>query len=251
MGILMKQLDEITGRGPILSHLKSAIQGQIRFAITFGDSPRAEEFISQPLEIQDEAGEPKLVLDELVPHHGVLMAKRRGRLRCTYRLEKQLHLFEADLIDISTEPYVSLRIALPEVIIPNQQRRFFRIEPYMHAPVQLTALILPDLDQEPADLAKRCVVFDLSLGGISFNTEIPRAQLEVGTRIPRLDFQLPRGPIITAQAIIRSVRSNSGRFRHRIGTEFFMMDKVTRETLNRYIVNKQRTDIIKIKRELE
>ena len=58
--------------------------------------------------------------------------------------------------------------------------------------------------------------------------------------------------MIKSQFILRSIRANdAGHYHLRVGGEFFMLEPRMRETLNRYIIEKQRADIRRIKRELE
>ncbi len=58
--------------------------------------------------------------------------------------------------------------------------------------------------------------------------------------------------ILEFQAIICSVRRlRGGVHRHRMGVEYSMADDRFRDSLSRHITEKQRTDIRRLKRELE
>lgn len=235
----------------ILSHLGRVAQAQIHPAVTFGEEK--DEFLTQILEVNPNGKpEPHLVLDELVPQVGQVRAKRLGPIRCTYRLDGQPMIFATQILRVVTDPHPAVHVAIPDDVKEHQLRKHYRVEPSSQAPVEIAEITIPNVEGDPEEQAKRCVLHDLSLGGLAINTEIPRSHLDPGTRIPRIIFRLPDGKIFKVQAIIRTVRSNAARaYRHRIGLEFFMLEPHEREQLNDYVIEKQRADIRRIKRELE
>lgn len=242
--------EPIRDRDKIVEHLRTVLQAQIHITVTFPG--RREEFLTQLLDIEETArGRPTLVLDELTPAHGQRSAARERTAHCTHRLITTTWTWEAIIREVRVRPHPSVAVALPSEVGPLQARRSYRVEPSVHAPVRIEEIEIPTLDGDARDAAKRCVVLDLGLGGLAINTSIPRAHLDPGTVCRRVVIRLPQGPRIEASAVIRDVKANaSGLYRHRAGLEFVALDPESRETLNRYIIEKQRADIRAIKREL-
>lgn len=241
--------EPIRDREKIVEHLQAVLQAQIRFTVTFPG--RRTEFLSQIVGVESpEHGRPSLVLDELTPSEGQWHAGREKMLRCAYRLVSTAWAFDAIIRGVRGQPSPGVVIAAPTEIGPNQLRRHYRVEPSISAPVEIMSLRIPSLNDEPPAVARRCVLVDIGLGGISFNTSVPRAHLDPGTRCPNLVLMLPGGTRIECSLIIRSVRPNPvGNYRHRVGAEFFMLEPHCRESLGHYVVEKQRADIKAIKRE--
>lgn len=241
----------IRGREAIVLHLETVIQAQIHLAAEFEE--KGEEFLTQLLGFHTlEDGTQLLTLDEFVPRHGQARAAREERVRCSYRLNREPHFFWARIHSVTRAPEPTVRVELPVEVVPDQKRRHFRVEPFAHSPVEIIHLEVPGAGDDPQELARRCVLFDISLGGMAFNTDIPRSYLEPGTILPFIGIRLPNGEAFRARLVVRSVRRNpSGAYRHRVGAEFFLLEERARDLLNRYIVAKQRADIKKIKRELE
>ena len=245
------RLKTITGREKILHHLRRVIQAQIHPAVVFEE--KGEEFLTQILGIRGATGrDPLVVIDELVPRGGQAQARQMPNLQCTYRLNGDPFQFQAEIREVVESPVPSVVHGLPKEVVPHQQRRHFRVEPFTHSPVRILEIEVPEIEISPAEQAKRCAVFDISISGLAINTDLPRSRLEPGTEIPHVVVELPGEQRLEFQAIICSVRRLRGRVhRHRIGVECSMADDRSRDTLSRYITEKQRTDIRRIKRELE
>jgi c-di-GMP-binding flagellar brake protein YcgR len=245
------RLKTITGREKILHHLRRVIQAQIHPAVIFEE--KGEEFLTQILEIRGATGrDPLVAIDELVPRGGQTQARQMRSLRCSYRLNGDPFHFQAEIREVVDSPTPSVVLGLPKEVVPQQLRHHFRVEPFTHSPVRILEIEVPEIEIAPAEQAKRCAVFDISIGGLAINTELPRSRLEPGTEIPHVVVELPGEQRLEFQAIICSVRRlRGGAHRHRIGVEYSMADDRFRETLSRYIIEKQRTDIRRLKRELE
>jgi c-di-GMP-binding flagellar brake protein YcgR len=243
--------EPIRGRKEIVSHFRTLVQAQIHLTAVFEEN--GEEFLTQVLDVRTpRAGEATALLDELIPRHGQAIAARRTTLRCSYRLNRAPHVFASAIQQTVDAPHPGVLIALPEEVTVHQKRRHYRVVPFMNTPVVITEIRIPTLDQNERTLGRRCVVFDLSLSGLSFNTDIPRAHLSPGTLLPHLAVKLPTGESFATRAIVRTIqRLRTGNYPHRVGLEFFQLYEDAAETLNRYIVDKQRADIRKIKREYD
>jgi c-di-GMP-binding flagellar brake protein YcgR len=242
--------ESITAQEQIVSHLRDLIQAQTRVAVTLGDDET--EFLSQILSLAPSEGQETAVLDELVPHVGQARAGREQSLRCLYRHDRIPYFFHAAILGLRSDPHPAVIISLPTRITFNQNRRHFRVAPYSSMPIHCRLLEIPSLGADPAATAMRCDIVDISLGGISLSLDVPRRHLEPGTVLPRISVILPSGEEILTQIIIRTIRRQESALRHcRVGAEFFLLDERSREILSRFIVEKQREDIRRIKRELQ
>jgi c-di-GMP-binding flagellar brake protein YcgR len=241
----------IRDRDQIVEHLSALIQAQSHLGVKVGE--KDQEFLSQALALEEhESGRPSLILDELVPRQGQVRAKHLKTVLCSYKMQGEPYHFKAIIRGVREEPHPMVELAMPSEVVLSQQRRSYRVAPSTSEPVKLLGLDIPEVEGNAKTQASRCVVFDISLGGIAFNTDIPRVQLEPGTQIHRMRIRLPTGNVLEAGGVIRSVRRNdTGLYRNRVGAEFLTLSESARNTLSRYITEKQRHDIRRIKREYE
>ncbi|MCP4717537.1 MAG: hypothetical protein GY868_20645 [Deltaproteobacteria bacterium] len=144
--------------------------------------------------------------------------------------------------------YPALRINFPESIQRVQRRQYLRISPPVNAPLFVTF----ELDNK----SHTEKIANISGGGVGFYTNHSRATLCPGLRLTTVTIDLPDYIAFTCPASIhintqieQPVIIDSKPYYFFCGVEFEGIKEETRETIIRYVVEKERAELKRINRE--
>lgn len=135
-----------------------------------------------------------------------------------------------------------IRLALPQRVVKNQKRRFFRARP-------LSSHIF-EVIVNTEIVSEKCPVTDISSGGLAFLTTIEEDLMRPDNSIA-LEFSLPDGFIVKTNGILRSrtpIPSTVSRNKYRCGVEFADIRESVQDRIMKFVFNLQKEEL-KLRRE--
>jgi len=199
---------------------------------------------------------PTMLIDELFPTEGneligdsqfitiefMVNEFSHQRLHLSYSFTSKYHAAEA------WRGFPALRIALPDMIIRNQKRRYLRITPPVKEPLYIRFFMNNQEYNEK--------IADISAGGTGFYTNLGRASLQPGTEIKNILIEIPDYCTIQCDAAVRTHRRNDQLVMvdgkptiNYCGIEFLGLDAALREDIVQYVLAKERMELKYINRE--
>lgn len=131
-----------------------------------------------------------------------------------------------------------IRLGFPEQIVKSQKRRFFRVHPAPPPP-------LFEVVVNTETISAKCLVNDISAGGLAFTTDIGNELIKPGMGI-NLEFRLADGSLMKVKGIVRScslIESLLPKKKYRCGVEFIDMPESLRDRIVKHVFDLQKEEI--------
>lgn len=223
------------------SNIKLSCQQQLPVSVTI------DEHVIEPISLFIEARPDKgwIIIDNLVPEEGNNYIKKSESIRISYRVDNIGYNFKSAYIDhIQKDGYPALKIAYPQEIKTQQRRKFFRVEPPIEEPVNVT---IKTNSAVPLHIERD--LRDLSEGGLSFAIKISESfhlDIKKGKELEEIHFTLPDYGPIKISGIIRGIFRSEGE-NLICGVEFSEIKDSDMSKIYRYVVDRQRDALKKLK----
>lgn len=131
-----------------------------------------------------------------------------------------------------------IMLGFPEQIVKSQKRRFFRVHPTPPPP-------LFEVVVNTETISAKCLVNDMSAGGLAFTTDIDNELIKPGMGI-NLEFKLADGYLMKVKGIVRScslIESLLPKKKYRCGVEFTDMKESLRDRIVKHVFDLQKEEI--------
>lgn len=229
----------ITNTIEIAAHIDTLVQKRIRADLKISGE---EEVIRVIFLGHSEAKESSYVMIERLVAIGASPRLDIGKdVSVVYSDSGATFYFGSRSIDIEDRDGC-IRLALPQRVVKNQKRRFFRARPlssHMFEVIVNTEIV-----------SEKCPVTDISSGGLAFLTTIEEDLMRPDNSIA-IEFSLPDGFIVKTNGILRSrtpIPSTVSRKKYRCGVEFADIRESVQDRIMKFVFNLQKEEL-KLRRE--
>lgn len=208
---------------------------------------RGRPFTSSVLKVEND----HLLIDALFPHEGNDLIQDTGFLNVEFVIKKQKHIpyqFTSRFIAKETyNDFPAIKIHLPGTIKRDQKRNFHRIEPSVSDPIYIRFTLENRTYEEKAA--------NISGGGIGFYTNLSGDVLWPGRELHDATITLPKPLSVECLSVIHTIHNrdhpvliNNKTASYYCGAEFDRIDKQARDTIIKYVIEKEREELKRLNR---
>jgi c-di-GMP-binding flagellar brake protein YcgR len=229
---------------------KTVMKQKIRFQVRLNG--RRRSYDSSLIEVRHD----RLYIDALFPEEGQALIASSRFIEVDFMLREAIGDFRhipyafrsAYLESVSIRGYPGVRIAFPERIRRHQRREYLRISPPVQQPLHVRLTV------DGAEVQEK--VANISGGGLGFYTRLGREVLWPGRQIQSAGIDLPNGARISCAVTVRKHALNDRTIMadrkpcpYYCGIEFTGADEQVRETVVRYVIERERDELRRLSRE--
>ncbi len=195
--------------------------------------PFNDEYTTNIIRVNDDS----ITIDSMVPKSGNLKLIESSYLKITFKFSNNEHFFLSKLYNYEKDKeYFVFDIYKPIEILSLEKRKFFRIEPSLNEPVNISFFLNNKYFETK--------LFDLSGEGFSFLLDFP---VEKHTVLEGVKIKFPGGlPEITVRLEIRSV-ARLDNLKYKVGAQAINIKPAEQDILFRYIFKRQREIVAAMK----
>ncbi len=195
--------------------------------------PFNDEYTTNIIRVNDDS----INIDSMVPKSGNLKLIESSYLKITFKFSNNEHFFLSKLYNYEKDKeYFVFDIYKPIEILSLEKRKFFRIEPSLSEPINISFFLNNKYFETK--------LFDLSGEGFSFLLDFP---VEKHTVLEGVKIKFPGGlPEITVRLEIRSV-ARLDNLKYKVGAQAINIKPAEQDILFRYIFKRQREIVAAMK----
>jgi c-di-GMP-binding flagellar brake protein YcgR len=195
--------------------------------------PFNDEYTTNILKVKDDS----IMIDSMIPKSGNLKLLESSYVKVTFKFNDNEHYFLSKLYNYQKEgDYFVFDIYKPIEILSLEKRKFFRIEPSLSEPVNISFFFNNKYTSTK--------IFDISGEGFSFLLDFP---LEKYTVLENVSLKFPFGPneIKIRLEIKSSIRLDN--LKYKIGGQAINIKPLEQDIVFRYIFKRQREIVAAMK----